>query len=400
MSLGHGAGVVRNGLVFYYDMSNPRKSWKGAPTTNLNTGQGLNGMSGISLSFIGLENGWKKYSISGTWNSGTYPFSMNISATTLSGGVAYSAQSKIKTNVISKFLTFGGLSYVNDGNMVSNGTSTVTSLGRDTDGLEIVFSKREGFIYSVGFANPTTNQTGYINSRPTANGVVFNSSTDFVWIKDVQVEQGTFCTPYVNTSRSNTQALLDLTNNNTITATSLTYSSDGSFTFNGSSNSLSVNPSMMPSNSSFTFNCWVNINAVSASSVIEAKNSSGGRTINVHLPWSDNNVFFDGGAVTTTYDRIIYATTANDRTGWHYWSFVKDLSNSTMRIHLDGVQVASEGSKSLSPAASTSLNIGSYTGGGTNFFNGRLSSVSMYNRALTATEVSQNFQALRGRYGI
>ena len=33
-------------------------------------------------------------------------------------------------------------------------------------------------------------------------------------------------------------------------------------------------------------------------------------------------------------------------------------------------------------------------------FNGKISNVKIYNRALTASEISQNFNALRGRYGI
>ena len=37
MALGHSPSIVTNGLVFAYDMGNPQKSWKGAPTTNLFT---------------------------------------------------------------------------------------------------------------------------------------------------------------------------------------------------------------------------------------------------------------------------------------------------------------------------------------------------------------------------
>jgi len=33
-------------------------------------------------------------------------------------------------------------------------------------------------------------------------------------------------------------------------------------------------------------------------------------------------------------------------------------------------------------------------------FNGNISQVSIYNRALSAQEISQNFNATRGRYGI
>lgn len=33
-------------------------------------------------------------------------------------------------------------------------------------------------------------------------------------------------------------------------------------------------------------------------------------------------------------------------------------------------------------------------------FNGRISMIHLYNRALTASEIQQNFNALRGRFGI
>ena len=35
-----------------------------------------------------------------------------------------------------------------------------------------------------------------------------------------------------------------------------------------------------------------------------------------------------------------------------------------------------------------------------NYFDGKISNVKMYNKTLTASEVAQNFNALRGRYGI
>ena len=35
MALAHSPQVVTNGLVYYHDMGNTQKSWKGAPTTNL-----------------------------------------------------------------------------------------------------------------------------------------------------------------------------------------------------------------------------------------------------------------------------------------------------------------------------------------------------------------------------
>ena len=37
---------------------------------------------------------------------------------------------------------------------------------------------------------------------------------------------------------------------------------------------------------------------------------------------------------------------------------------------------------------------------GNRYFSGKISNTKIYNRALSAAEISQNFNALRGRYGL
>ena len=46
------------------------------------------------------------------------------------------------------------------------------------------------------------------------NNTTFSSSTDFIWIKNVQVEQKTYPTPWTYTSRSATNGWVDRTTNN------------------------------------------------------------------------------------------------------------------------------------------------------------------------------------------
>jgi hypothetical protein len=41
-----------------------------------------------------------------------------------------------------------------------------------------------------------------------------------------------------------------------------------------------------------------------------------------------------------------------------------------------------------------------YPGSGSRFFNGNISQVSIYNRALSASEVKQNFNATKSRFGL
>jgi len=51
-------------------------------------------------------------------------------------------------------------------------------------------------------------------------------------------------------------------------------------------------------------------------------------------------------------------------------------------------------------AGSNNLTIGESYYGSNVLFNGKLSVASIYNRALSASEIKQNFNALRGRFGI
>jgi hypothetical protein len=72
-----------------------------------------------------------------------------------------------------------------------------------------------------------------------------------------------------------------------------------------------------------------------------------------------------------------------------------------MRAYLNGVQIYSEAQTGTIPDATYVL--GTYGLGltdGVHNFNGLLPLSRIYNRALTATEVMQNFNALRGRYGV
>jgi hypothetical protein len=72
-----------------------------------------------------------------------------------------------------------------------------------------------------------------------------------------------------------------------------------------------------------------------------------------------------------------------------------------MRAYLNGVQIFAAAQTGTIPDATYVL--GTYGLGlqdGLHNFNGLLPTSRIYNRALSAAEVQQNFNALRGRYGI
>jgi hypothetical protein len=84
---------------------------------------------------------------------------------------------------------------------------------------------------------------------------------------------------------------------------------------------------------------------------------------------------------------------------WHCAVATRIRSSGALVLYVDGASVVSGTGGTNSLTTPTQLRIGSLQ---TNerFFSGNIAQVSVYNRALTALEVSQNFEATRGRYGV
>jgi hypothetical protein len=81
------------------------------------------------------------------------------------------------------------------------------------------------------------------------------------------------------------------------------------------------------------------------------------------------------------------------------WSMVAVSVGATSTTHWVNT---SSTTQSFTTVAQTfqSVNIGRESTSNGRYFNGRIGSVQLYNRALSAAEIRQNFNALRGRFGI
>ena len=84
---------------------------------------------------------------------------------------------------------------------------------------------------------------------------------------------------------------------------------------------------------------------------------------------------------------------------WYMGAMTFD--NTTGKLYLNGDQTGSTTTSngSLTLNSTQPLEIGT-RGINNNYFDGKISQVSIYNRALSASEIEQNFNALRGRFGI
>ena len=85
---------------------------------------------------------------------------------------------------------------------------------------------------------------------------------------------------------------------------------------------------------------------------------------------------------------------------WHNVSV--QANSTTLLLYIDG---KSAGSTDTTWSGSTrwptnTTNIGRDNNNSNYFFRGAISSFKIYNRVLSAAEIQQNFNALRGRFGI
>jgi hypothetical protein len=164
------------------------------------------------------------------------------------------------------------------------------------------------------------------------------------------------------------------------------------FTLNGTNQDFYL-ASYGPAFTSITFNMWVWRNGTQngyTGLVMSRGNASGftyqtgGTTLGYH--WLN-----DGG--TYTYSSGI--DTANQT-----WSMATLVITATdAKWYLNGIlqntRIASHASSTFS-----NLYIGSDSGTGGRYYNGRISMVQMYNRALSAAEIKTNYNATKKRYGL
>jgi hypothetical protein len=88
---------------------------------------------------------------------------------------------------------------------------------------------------------------------------------------------------------------------------------------------------------------------------------------------------------------------------WYNFTFVANSADNSLKIYVNGIIESSSTvttyNGTLKVNLGATLNIGADPNR-SRYFGGNIASTQIYNRALSAQEVQQNFNALRGRYGI
>lgn len=396
MGLSHAPSIVTNGLVLALDPANVKSL-----STN---------MFSKSLDIYSFTSGAVAVSCTQTRDTTTpSPVSGIPIKMTLTGGadVSIPAYNSATWNVapaasgetwtVSVYVkgskNMPGEIFIFGADSTGNAFPAVTDLSKVDIAITTSWT-RVSFTYT--FTQATTSYIQFRLDGPNSGA----TAGDIIWWDGVQVEKSSAPTKF-NPNYFGSAVWKDLS-----------VSSNSAVISNGAYYSASANALVFDG---------INDEVKISSPVIGLPTGNSARTISIWFytetaTWADNvnNLFYYGSNGTTRnafgIDFSIYPTmeiwtqaddlsftVSGSSAGWHHVSITYD-GNLTLTAYYNGSQVATKTLGGQLSTTNTDLNIGSFAS--TSFFLGKIAHLTTYSRALSAAEISQNFNALRGRFGL
>jgi hypothetical protein len=224
-------------------------------------------------------------------------------------------------------------------------------------------------------------------------------------VKNIQLEAKSHATPFANGTRSATQGLLPLVGSSTIDLANVSFDSNAQIIFDGTNDNITAGASSnyLPL-SAHSLEAWVKSPGLGS-----GMNTSGifGITYGLIVQIGSNGSLTyyayntDSGSAVTLF--------ALDSTGvnlfdnnWHHIVCTRDSSNVT--IYIDGVLNVTAGNGGIWSGTniwdSMNMLIGTNPNNVYYYFNGYIDIARIYNRALTASEIRQNYQQHKTRFNL
>ena len=280
----------------------------------------------------------------------------------------------------------------------SSGTTTITPYpnGWYRVTASLTFTSAEAQVYIV-------------LQDDVGNGTYTGNGTSGIYIWGAQLERGSSASPYyptTGTAKNRGTTLIDLTgrgNSGTLT-NGPTYSSanGGSLVFDGVDDYVLGTIPSSTFSGAHSIGCWFYRKTVTQWSGLFSTNVGTTSCPILTFIESTNIIGTNQAGVNGAYVGIDLG--ADHLYKWIYC--VMTVSGSTngsavnVYAYKDGSLLTATGSLYWTLSSSSSYYVGRHYQGGSQIHNGNIAQVSIYNRALTAAEIQQNFIATRSRYGI
>jgi hypothetical protein len=414
MSISNGPKIVKDGLVISLDSANGT-GFKGVPTTNITTDSNLfiynNQSANINTTLTKTTNTYRGAPI---WVS-TYTPINQTGVNNFSGG----------TNVgVGVYVDFG----IPGGGGLANRYTGYSIFFRANKPLSSnpiynYFSNVVGYLPQYNFAFDdmgdgwyraytiffdTTTRSDAKFWAPAPATLAINETITIEWAGPFKEDRNdsSYVSPYCNGTRGTTVATdggwpdtSGLDNNGIFNGTPRYLDTNqGSLVFNGTDHFLNINE--IGTLSSFSVEGWFNVSVLPGANQYPCvlTNTYPGVNFNMNfvLGFQDNGTaqfggsFFNGAwRQTPTFQPLVNT--------WYHCVFTYD--GRTLSLYRNGTLFGSTAYVANPISSQAGIRIGRRWDSA-EYLNGRISAVRVYNRAITPNEVSQNFNALRGRYSI
>ena len=375
MSAHANPNIITDGLVYMYDTGSG-KSFKGEPTTNLNTftlsdsGTDGSGQSSVGTRTVITDNHVRIVDTASNTRQ-THVITGLTASTTYTISISY------KKLVGTPTFRFQIQDY--------SGSSYLRTI-KFTNTSEIGIEDKEGW--------QLASWTFTLGSDANAVRIWYQDGADYTTythsfeLQNPQLEAKSHATPYVDGTRSATQGLLDLTRNSTIDLSNVTFDSNSQMSFDGSDDIINTGlfSGRNPSTDPFTVEAMVKSDVTSGSRIwIDATtNGSSQRFYSALIDSTSHAIGIQGSA---------WSDPTPGDTVWHHQVIVMD--GNTAKAYNNGELASSKSYTSYTLAGG--LNVGGRSG---YRWVGQIPLFKIYDRALTQNEVSLNYNAIKSRFGL
>jgi len=396
VSIYNGSKIVTDGLVFAYDMESPdlkgmgNKSWNGPPTTNI-------------VSNASDFSGWTAYSAG---NDGTFTTEFGTTGYRINRRNTWNGLSRSFTLPSTGTYTLSAWFRIRGKSSGNNGINVYSSGGGIPDqavgGDDTKIGEWQRIVMTRTYT--TTSITFYIISWGGTSGVDWSS-----WdVTMPQIEQLSYDTPFVDGSRTTSNAMVDWTGKSgrTITLQGMDYDGDQTFKLNSATPSYFDLSSdwIIKGAGGWTVESWVNFDTVPAAydNVYSPGNFIGSESIsNNSWYWSVlSNKLALWNISPGTWR---YGSTTLQANTWYQAVLCCESSGTSYQFYLNGEAEGGDHTTYAWNASYSGLKVrymGRGNSGNTRRIDGSLPITRIYDRRLSADEIKSNFNATRGRYGI
>ena len=411
MAQRYGPRIVTDSLVLCLD-AHDAKSYAGEPTTNvvtytdLNIGWSKGYQSNIAYNEIDPPAGITSQVVGHTrGNNSGYWYSYGDYAPQVPNTV-YTVSMYVKTLDSNFKINF----YTADNSETGRFWSSHISVPNDGEWHRVVWDS---------FTNPSNSQSDSLSFNFTYGGAINETSTR-TWFCAPQMEAKSYATPFVAGSRSATNGWVDRSGNSNHgtlvngTDTGVSHYRDGQvimpvansyLDFDGSNDYISI--PQFDFTSTHSLEWWFNTDNLT-------EKYTGGYAGHMlcwgHSPSERIQLRTNGGiriyihdsSTGASFDTSNFNVTAGE---WTHITATLDWVNKSVKFYQNGVlkdtiSFSSLGSWNYTGASNPYdyIDFGRNVNNNNIFFDGKLASIKIYNKVLTAAEVLSNYNATKGRF--